>query len=62
MSGLEAAEHRRRIYKENKANSRRLFWGGNGGPLRLCSRHIDQGGPGQNYSSNICFDEDSSVP
>ena len=47
---------------EAKANSRRLFWGGNGGPLRLCSRRIDQGGPGQNYSSNICFDEDSSVP
>ena len=39
--------HRRRIYLEAKANSRRLFLGENGGPLRLCSRRIDQDGPGQ---------------
>ena len=53
--------HRRRIYVEAKANSRRWFLGENGGPLRLCSRRIGQGGLDQN-KSNICFDEDSSVP
>ena len=42
----DSIAHRRIIYAESKANSRRLFWGENGGPLRLCSRRTDQGGPG----------------
>ena len=38
---------RRRMETEAKANSRRCFFGGNGGPLRLCSRQFDKGWPGQ---------------
>ena len=45
---------------EAKANCRRCFLGENCCPLRLCSRRIDKGGPGQ-YYSNICFDYDSKV-
>ena len=36
---------------EAHENSRRCFWGENGRPLRLCSRRIDKGGPGQYYSN-----------
>ena len=52
--------HRRRIYLEPKANSRRLFLGENGGPLRLSRRRIDQGGQGQ-YFSNLCFGVNNSL-
>ena len=52
--------HRRRIYLEAKANSRRLFFWENGGPLRLSSRQIDQGGQGQ-YFSILCFGVNSTV-
>ena len=48
------------VYVESIANSRRLFFGENGGHLKLCSRRIDQGGPDQ-YYFNICFEEDSSL-
>ena len=34
-------KHRIRMEIEAKANSRRLFFGKNGGPMRLCSRQID---------------------
>ena len=57
---LDSRHHRRRIYLEAKANSRRLFLGENGGPLRLSSRRIDQGGQGQ-YFSNLCFDVNCSL-
>ena len=53
-------QHRRRIYLEAKANSRQLFLGENGAPLRLSSRRIDQGGQGQ-YFSNLCFDVNCSL-
>ena len=35
------------MYKEAKANNCNLFFWENGGPLRLCGRQIDKGGPGQ---------------
>ena len=41
--------HTIRMEIEAKANNRRLFLGENGGPLILCSRRIDKGGPGQCY-------------
>ena len=47
----KSSSHKRRIYLEAKANSRRLFLGDNDGPLRLSSRQIDQG----QYFSNLCF-------
>ena len=46
--------HRRRIYLEAKANSRQLFLGENGGPLRLSGRRIDQGRQGK-YFGNFSF-------
>ena len=58
--GAQEQSHRRRIYLEAKANSCRLFFGENGGPLRLSGRGIDQGGQGQ-YFSNFCFGVSSSL-
>ena len=43
---------------EAKANSCRCFLGENGRPLRVCSRRIDKGGPGQYYSivtARVCL-------
>ena len=46
---LLSLTHRIRMEIEAKANNRRLFFGENGGPLRLCNRRIDKGGPSQCY-------------
>ena len=57
---MEHQNHRIRIEIEVKANNRRLFLGENGGPLRLCSRRIEKGGPGKCYI-NMVFVKSSSV-
>ena len=46
---------------EAKANSRRCFLGENGGPLRLCSRRIDKGRPGQYNIVNVLHGKVSDV-
>ena len=46
---ITCGNHRIRMEIEAKANNRQNFWGENGGPLILCSRRIDKGGPGQCY-------------